>query len=51
MGMFDDADSPPPTFKVDASFTQIMIPDPQPRNSKEQVALEKVLTETEGETQ
>ncbi|GMH86043.1 hypothetical protein TrVE_jg4414 [Triparma verrucosa] len=47
MGMFDNAEAPPPVFKVEASYTQIMIPDPQPRNSKEQVALEKVLTETE----
>jgi acid phosphatase len=32
-------------IKIDASYTNILIPDPQPRHSAEQVALEKELSD------
>ena len=39
LGLFDGEGA---EFSIDASYTQIMIPDPQPRNYPKQVVLEKV---------
>ena len=49
LGMFDGEgeEDEEPTFDIDASYTQIMIPDPQPRNYPKQAELEKKLASSE----
>ena len=47
-GLFPEPPAEP--IAIDASYTNIMIPDPQPRNSVEQAELEKRLAAESGDT-
>lgn len=47
VGLFPDGLPEGTEIEIDASHTDILIPDPQPRTSREQVELEKVLSSRE----